>query len=75
MSCTSITTVRAYLRESSSLGCHFESLDATATIEYALARAPGMPLGLIGYFMGAAVAVMSAAQDELGKPGGPPTES
>jgi uncharacterized protein len=46
-----------------SLG-HFETIDALAAIEYSLARAPGVPLGLIGYSMGAAVAVMAAASDE-----------
>jgi fermentation-respiration switch protein FrsA (DUF1100 family) len=46
-----------------SLG-YFETLDAIAAIEYVLSRAPGLPLGLIGYSMGAAVAVMSAARDE-----------
>ena len=46
-----------------SLG-HFETLDALAAIEYALGRAPRVPLGLIGYSMGGAVAVMAAARDE-----------
>jgi uncharacterized protein len=46
-----------------SLG-YFETLDALAAVGYALSRAPGMPLGLIGYSMGAAVAVMAAARDE-----------
>jgi len=46
-----------------SLG-HFETLDAFAAIEYVLSRAPRTPLGLIGYSMGAAVAVMSAARDD-----------
>jgi uncharacterized protein len=46
-----------------SLG-HFETLDALAAIEYVLSRAPRAPLGLIGYSMGAAVAVMSAARDD-----------
>ena len=46
-----------------SLG-HFETVDASAAVGYALSRAPGVPLGLIGYSMGAAVAVMSAARDE-----------
>jgi uncharacterized protein len=45
-----------------SLG-HFETLDALAAIEYAYSRAPGLPLGLIGYSMGASVAVMAAARD------------
>ena len=46
-----------------SLG-HFETLDALAAVGYALSRAPEVPLGLIGYSMGAAVAVMAAARDE-----------
>lgn len=46
-----------------SLG-HFETLDALAAIEYASSRAPGSPLGLIGYSMGASVAVMAAARDD-----------
>jgi len=46
-----------------SLG-YFETLDALAAIGYALSRAPGVPLGLIGYSMGAAVALISAARDE-----------
>ena len=46
-----------------SLG-HFETLDAVAAVGYALSRAPELPLGLIGYSMGAAVAVMAAARDE-----------
>lgn len=45
-----------------SLG-HFETLDVLAAIGYALPRAPGLPLGLIGYSMGAAVAIMAAARD------------
>jgi len=45
-----------------SLG-HFETADAAA-VGYALSRAPGLPLGLIGYSMGAAVALISAARDE-----------
>jgi uncharacterized protein len=46
-----------------SLG-YFETLDAFAAVGYALSRAPGLPLGLIGYSMGAAVALMAAARDE-----------
>jgi uncharacterized protein len=46
-----------------SLG-HFETADAFAAVGYALSRAPGLPLGLIGYSMGAAVALISAARDE-----------
>lgn len=45
-----------------SLG-HFELRDATAAIRYAMSRAPGLPLGLLGYSMGAAVAIMAAARD------------
>lgn len=45
-----------------SLG-HFETLDALAAIEYALSRAPGVPLGMVGYSMGASVAIMAAARD------------
>jgi alpha-beta hydrolase superfamily lysophospholipase len=43
---------------------YFETLDALAAVGYALSRAPGAPLGLIGYSMGAAVALMAAARDE-----------
>jgi fermentation-respiration switch protein FrsA (DUF1100 family) len=46
-----------------SLG-YFETLDALAAVGYALSRAPGLPLGLIGYSMGGAVAVMASARDE-----------
>jgi uncharacterized protein len=46
-----------------SLG-YFETLDALAAIEYSLSRAPEVPLGLIGYSMGGAVAVMAAARDD-----------
>jgi fermentation-respiration switch protein FrsA (DUF1100 family) len=46
-----------------SLG-YFETLDALAAVGYALSRAPEVPLGLIGFSMGAAVAVMAAARDE-----------
>ncbi|QYJ17281.1 hypothetical protein Rxycam_03123 [Rubrobacter xylanophilus DSM 9941] len=45
-----------------SLG-YFERLDARAAVEYVLRRAPGSPLGLVGYSMGAAVAIMVAADD------------
>jgi uncharacterized protein len=46
-----------------SLG-YFETLDAFAAVGYALSRAPGSPVGLIGYSMGAAVALMAVARDE-----------
>jgi fermentation-respiration switch protein FrsA (DUF1100 family) len=46
-----------------SLG-YFETLDTIAAIEYVFSRAPGLPLALIGYSMGAAVAVIAAARDE-----------
>jgi fermentation-respiration switch protein FrsA (DUF1100 family) len=46
-----------------SLG-YFEILDALAAVRHALSRSPDVPLGLIGYSMGAAVAVMAAARDE-----------
>ena len=46
-----------------SLG-HLETVDVTAAIEYALSRASDVPLGLIGYSMGGAVAMISAARDE-----------
>jgi uncharacterized protein len=46
-----------------SLG-YFETLDALAAVGYALSRAPEVPLGLIGYSMGAAVAVMAAARND-----------
>jgi fermentation-respiration switch protein FrsA (DUF1100 family) len=49
--------------KSISLG-HFESVDASTAIEYALSRAPDVPLGLIGYSMGGAVALISASRDE-----------
>jgi uncharacterized protein len=49
--------------DSMSLG-YFETLDAFAAVGYALSRAQGLPLGLIGYSMGAAVALMAAARDE-----------
>jgi hypothetical protein len=37
--------------ESISLG-HFETVDASAAVGYALSRAPNIPVGLIGYSMG-----------------------
>jgi fermentation-respiration switch protein FrsA (DUF1100 family) len=46
-----------------SLG-YYETVDALAAIGYAHSKAPGLPLGLIGYSMGAAVALMSASRDE-----------
>jgi alpha-beta hydrolase superfamily lysophospholipase len=46
-----------------SLG-YFETLDALAAVGHSLSRSPEVPLGLIGYSMGAAVAVMAAARDE-----------
>jgi uncharacterized protein len=46
-----------------SLG-YFETLDAFAAVGYALSRAPESPVGLIGYSMGAAVALMAIARDE-----------
>ena len=46
-----------------SLG-HFELLDTSAAIEYTVSKAPDVPLGLLGYSMGAAVAIMAAARDE-----------
>jgi uncharacterized protein len=46
-----------------SLG-YYEILDTLAAIGYSFSRAPEVPLGLIGYSMGAAVAVMAAARDE-----------
>jgi fermentation-respiration switch protein FrsA (DUF1100 family) len=45
-----------------SLG-HFETVDASAAIGYALSRAPNVPVGLIGYSMGGAVALIGAAWD------------
>lgn len=45
-----------------SLG-YYERLDARAAVEHALVRAPGLPIGLVGYSMGAAVAIMVAAGD------------
>jgi fermentation-respiration switch protein FrsA (DUF1100 family) len=49
--------------ESISLG-HFETVDVSAAIGYALSRAPNVPLGLIGYSMGGAVSLISAARDK-----------
>jgi fermentation-respiration switch protein FrsA (DUF1100 family) len=46
-----------------SLG-YFETLDALAAVGYSLSMAPSVPLGLIGYSMGGAVALMTAARDE-----------
>jgi uncharacterized protein len=48
--------------ETISLG-HFEAVDASAAIGYALCRAPNVPVGLIGYSMGGAVALTCAAED------------
>jgi fermentation-respiration switch protein FrsA (DUF1100 family) len=45
-----------------SLG-YFETLDASAAVAYALSRAPNAPVGLIGYSMGGAVALMCAARN------------
>jgi fermentation-respiration switch protein FrsA (DUF1100 family) len=49
--------------KSISLG-HFESIDISAGIRYAISRAAGVPIGLIGYSMGGAVALISASRDE-----------
>lgn len=49
--------------EKVSLG-HFETLDAFAAIGYALSRALGVPVGLLGFSMGAAVGLMAAARDD-----------
>jgi fermentation-respiration switch protein FrsA (DUF1100 family) len=46
-----------------SLG-HFETVDALAAMGYVHSRTPGLRLGLIGYSMGAVVALMSAARDK-----------
>src|SRR5919202_1668507 len=46
-----------------SLG-YFETLDALAAVGYALSRAPEVPVGVIGYSMGASVALIAAARDE-----------
>lgn len=46
-----------------SLG-HYERLDASAAVEYALGREPDLPLGIMGFSMGGAVAIMAAARDE-----------
>jgi uncharacterized protein len=45
-----------------SLG-HFETLDASAAVTYALSRTRDVPVGLIGYSMGGAVALICAARD------------
>lgn len=46
-----------------SLG-HYERLDASAAVEYATRRGPDLPLGMMGFSMGGAVALMAAAADE-----------
>lgn len=46
-----------------SLG-HYERLDASAAVDYALGREPNLPLGIMGFSMGGAVAIMAAARDE-----------
>lgn len=46
-----------------SLG-HYERLDAAAAVEYATRRVPNLPLGMMGFSMGAAVALMAAAADD-----------
>jgi fermentation-respiration switch protein FrsA (DUF1100 family) len=43
---------------------HFETVDAFAAVTYALSRAPNVPVGLIGYSMGGAVALIGATRDE-----------
>jgi uncharacterized protein len=48
--------------ERMSLG-YFETMDALAAVGYALSRARDVPVGLIGYSMGGAVALMCAARD------------
>ncbi len=45
------------------LGC-YETLDALAAVEYASTRAPETRVGLVGYSMGGAVAVLAAARDD-----------
>lgn len=40
-----------------------EAVDAAASIDYAAARIPGARIGIIGFSLGAAVAVMAAARD------------
>ncbi len=44
------------------LGYH-ETTDALSAVEYAATRVPGLPLGLVGYSMGGAVAIMAAEGD------------
>jgi pimeloyl-ACP methyl ester carboxylesterase len=51
------------LRRGNHLLGHFEALDASAAVTYALSRAPDIPVDLIGYSMGGAVALMYAARD------------
>ncbi len=46
-----------------SLG-HYERLDAEAAADYAMRRTPNLPLGMMGFSMGGAVALMAAAKDE-----------
>jgi alpha-beta hydrolase superfamily lysophospholipase len=42
---------------------YYELRDAAAAVEYALGRVPGARLGLIGYSMGASIAILLAAGD------------
>lgn len=46
----------------STLG-YYETLDALAAVDYAARRAPDVPLGVVGYSMGASVAILAAARD------------
>ncbi|CAN5645171.1 MAG: alpha/beta fold hydrolase [Actinomycetota bacterium] len=46
-----------------SLG-HYERLDAEAAADYVVRRTPNLPLGMMGFSMGGAVAIMAAARDE-----------
>ena len=42
---------------------YYELRDAEAALDYALRRVPGAPIGLIGYSMGASVAILLAARN------------
>lgn len=42
---------------------HSETIDALAAVEFAKAREPDSAVGLVGYSMGAAIAIMAAARD------------
>lgn len=43
---------------------YYETVDALAAVEYAHSRRPELPVGILGYSMGGAVAIMAGARDE-----------